>query len=85
MSHICSAILYIVNHLFPPFSCMGNEVRFCLKIDIVIFITRVLFHLMNELSLFFQMNDLHNSLESRISALEKLKQIENSEQVEATE
>jgi len=64
---------------------MGNEVRFCLKIDIVIFITRVLFHLMNELSLFFQMNDLHNSLESRISALEKLKQIENSEQVEATE
>lgn len=40
---------------------------------------------MNELSLFFQMNDLHNSLESRISALEKLKQTETSEQVEAPE
>ncbi|QCE15506.1 uncharacterized protein LOC114162526 [Vigna unguiculata] len=32
-----------------------------------------------------QMNDLHNSLESRISALEKLKQTETSEQVEASE
>ncbi|XP_014517929.1 uncharacterized protein LOC106775335 [Vigna radiata var. radiata] len=32
-----------------------------------------------------QMNDLHNSLESRISALEKLKQTETSEQVEAPE
>ncbi|KAK7353418.1 hypothetical protein VNO80_18865 [Phaseolus coccineus] len=32
-----------------------------------------------------QMNDLHKSLESRISALEKLKQTETAEQVEATE
>ncbi|BAT78896.1 hypothetical protein LR48_Vigan04g085000 [Vigna angularis] len=32
-----------------------------------------------------QMNGLHNSLESRISALEKLKQTETSEQVEAPE
>ncbi|ESW08455.1 hypothetical protein PHAVU_009G047100 [Phaseolus vulgaris] len=32
-----------------------------------------------------QMNDLHKSLESRISALEKLKQTETADQVEATE
>ncbi|XP_003522931.3 uncharacterized protein [Glycine max] len=32
-----------------------------------------------------QMNDLHKSLEGRISSLEKLKQTETSEQVEATE
>ncbi|KAL2339561.1 hypothetical protein Fmac_007501 [Flemingia macrophylla] len=31
-----------------------------------------------------QMNELHQSLESRISSLEKLKQRETSEQVEAT-
>ncbi|XP_027339213.1 uncharacterized protein LOC113852982 [Abrus precatorius] len=32
-----------------------------------------------------QMNDLHQSLESRISTLEKLKQTEASEQVGSTE
>ncbi|KAG5036067.1 hypothetical protein AAZX31_04G211600 [Glycine max] len=32
-----------------------------------------------------QMNDLHKSLEGRISSLEKMKQTETSEQVEATE
>ncbi|KAH1255610.1 hypothetical protein GmHk_04G011720 [Glycine max] len=33
----------------------------------------------------WQMNDLHKSLEGRISSLEKMKQTETSEQVEATE
>jgi hypothetical protein len=42
-------------------------------------------HLIIELSFLLQANGLYQSLDSRISSLDKLKQTETSQQAEATE